>query len=43
MVETAIVEHERVGVAETPAVVLGDAGYWKNDAIQALLSKASRR
>jgi len=38
MVETAIVEFERVGVAETPGVVLADAGYWKNDAIEALLS-----
>src|SRR3954451_14869188 len=36
MVETAIGESEAVGVTETPGVVLADAGYWKNDAIEAL-------
>jgi transposase len=36
MVETAIDELEAVGVTETPGVVLADAGYWKNDAIEAL-------
>jgi transposase len=36
MVTAAIGELEAVGVAETPGVVLADAGYWKNDAIEAL-------
>src|SRR5215213_3206586 len=36
MVETAIGELEAVGVLDTPGVVLADAGYWKNDAIEAL-------
>jgi hypothetical protein len=36
MVETAIGELEAVGVTDTPGVVLADAGYWKNDAIEAL-------
>ena len=36
MVETALCELARAGVAETPGVVLADAGYWKNDAIEAL-------
>src|SRR3954453_11387843 len=36
MIETAIGELEAVGVTETPGVVLADAGYWKNDAIEAL-------
>jgi hypothetical protein len=36
MVETALHELQRAGVPETPGVVLADAGYWKNDAIEAL-------
>src|SRR3954451_15385821 len=36
MIQTAIGELERAGVSDTPGVVLADAGYWKNDAIQAL-------
>src|SRR3954469_10952287 len=36
MVQTALGELEAVGVTETPGVVLADAGYWKNDAIQTL-------
>jgi transposase len=36
MIRTAIGELEAVGVTETPGVVLADAGYWKNDAIEAL-------
>ena len=36
MIETAIRELEAAGVTETPGVVLADAGYWKNDAIEAL-------
>src|SRR5215204_6002554 len=36
MVETALHELGRAGVPETPGVVLADAGYWKNDAIETL-------
>src|SRR5215210_1780173 len=36
MVETALRELEAAGVSDTPGVVLADAGYWKNDAIEAL-------
>ena len=36
MVETALHELKRAGVTETPGVVLADAGYWKNDAIETL-------
>jgi hypothetical protein len=36
MVKTAIGELEAVGVLDAPGVVLADAGYWKNDAIEAL-------
>jgi len=36
MVETAIGELEAVGVSDTPGVVLADAGYWTNDAIETL-------
>jgi hypothetical protein len=35
MIATACDELERAGVSETPGLVLGDAGYWKNNAIQA--------
>src|SRR5215208_867593 len=36
MVETALRELEGAGVNDTPEVVLADAGYWKNDAIETL-------
>jgi transposase len=36
MIQTAISELEAVGVTETPGVVLADAGYWKNEAIETL-------
>src|SRR3954463_16613718 len=36
MVQTAIGELEAAGVTDTPGGVLADAGYWKNDAIEAL-------
>src|SRR5215211_5201168 len=36
MIETALHELEHAGVPETPGVVLADAGYWRNDAIEAL-------
>jgi hypothetical protein len=39
MVETARAELEAAGVKETPGVVLADAGYWKNDAIEALVGQ----
>ena len=39
MVETAIRELAAAGVTETPDVVLADAGYWKNDAIDALVAQ----
>ena len=39
MVETALRELERAGVADAPGMVLADAGYWKNDAIEALLAQ----
>jgi transposase len=38
MIETALGELEAAGVAETPGVVLADAGYWKNDAIDAIVA-----
>ena len=34
MVATACRELEAAGVADTPGVVLADAGYWKNEAIE---------
>src|SRR5918995_3944004 len=39
MVETARAELEAAGVDEPPGVVLADAGYWKNDAIEAIVSQ----
>src|SRR3954469_10580912 len=36
MVQAAIGELDAAGVNETPGVVLADAGYWKNDAIEAV-------
>jgi transposase len=39
MVESARRELEAVGVTETPGVVLADAGYWKNDAIEAIVNQ----
>jgi Transposase DDE domain/Transposase domain (DUF772) len=39
MVNSACQELEAAGVDDTPGLVLGDAGYWKNDAIQALVER----
>jgi hypothetical protein len=39
MVETACRELEAAGVTETPGVVLADAGYWKNEAIEAIVGQ----
>ena len=36
MVESALHELDAAGVTDAPAVVLADAGYWKNEAIEAL-------
>jgi hypothetical protein len=36
MVQTALRELAAAGVTETPGAVLADAGYWKNEAIEAL-------
>ncbi|MDQ3720395.1 MAG: transposase [Actinomycetota bacterium] len=39
MVETARQELRSAGIGERPGVVLADAGYWKNDAIEAIVSQ----
>jgi transposase len=39
MVETTRTELEAAGIDEKPGVVLADAGYWKNEAIEALVAK----
>ncbi len=39
MIQTAVGELAGAGVGEAPGVVLADAGYWKNDAIDALVSQ----
>lgn len=39
MVETALGELTAAGVTEKPGAVLADAGYWKNDAIDALIAR----
>src|SRR5436190_5473764 len=39
MVESARRELEAVGVTDKPGVVLADAGYWKNDAIEAIVNQ----
>src|SRR3954463_14020076 len=39
MVETALRELEAAGVTATPETVLADAGYWKNDAIDAVVAQ----
>jgi transposase len=39
MVETARRELEAAGVNDKPGVVLADAGYWKNDAIEAIVNQ----
>jgi transposase len=39
MVNSACQELEGAGVEETPGLVLGDAGYWKNDAIQSIVNR----
>ena len=38
MVETACQELKAAGVGDKPGVVLADAGYWKNDAIEAIVA-----
>ena len=39
MVEAAIGELQAVGVTQKPGIVLADAGYWKNEAIDALVAR----
>lgn len=39
MIATARQELESAGIAERPGVVLADAGYWKNTAIEALVGQ----
>jgi transposase len=39
MVQTALRELDAAGVTETPGAVLADAGYWKNEAIEALCAE----
>src|ERR687897_283035 len=39
MVQTALRELAAAGVSETPGAVLADAGYWKNEAIEALCAQ----
>jgi transposase len=39
MVQTALRELKAAGVTATPEVVLADAGYWTNDAIEALCAE----
>jgi hypothetical protein len=39
MVEAACAALEAAGVTDTPAVVLADAGYWKNDAIETIVNR----
>jgi transposase len=39
MVETARRELKAAGVTDKPGVVLADAGYWKNDAIEAIVTQ----
>src|SRR3954467_1354127 len=39
MIETALGELAGAGFTETPDVVLADAGYWKNDAIEAIVAQ----
>src|SRR5215218_4645096 len=39
MVETTRTELEAAGIDEKPGVVLADAGYWKNEAIEALVAQ----
>jgi hypothetical protein len=39
MVATALQELAAAGVNETPGLVLADAGYWRNDAIEKLINE----
>jgi hypothetical protein len=41
MIAAACDELAAAGVTDTPGVVLGDAGYWKNEAIEALVNRGS--
>ncbi len=43
MVEAACEALEAAGVSDTPGVVLADAGYWKNDAIEAIVNNGIKR
>jgi transposase len=38
MIRTACNELQAAGVSELPGVVLGDAGYWRNDAIEKIVN-----
>jgi hypothetical protein len=42
MVEAACAELEAAGVKDKPGVVLADAGYWRNDAIEESSTTASK-
>jgi hypothetical protein len=39
MVEAALEALEAAGVTDKPGLVLADAGYWKNDAIEAIVNR----
>jgi hypothetical protein len=39
LIELACSELQAAGVTEQPGIALADAGYWKNDAIDALLGQ----
>ena len=39
MVDTARQELDAAGIEHKPGVVLADAGYWKNDAIEAIVGE----
>jgi hypothetical protein len=43
MVESARRDLEAAGVTDKPGVVLADAGYWKNDAIEAIVNQGIKR
>ncbi|UGS36091.1 hypothetical protein [Capillimicrobium parvum] len=39
MIETTLHELAAAGVIETPGVLVADAGYWKNDASDAIVTQ----
>ena len=39
MIQTACQELQAAGIDQRPEIVLADAGYWKNDAIDALIAQ----